>query len=281
MGNMSPGVLTLKRESCTARVMTFNLRRAAVWDGRNAWRYRKKRVAEAIVAAEPDFVGTQESLRTMLLELGVLLPGCGWIGEGRKVGGADEMNAILYRKDRWEPEESGTFWLSETPELPGSRGWGAVLPRICTWGLFRRLDDPGARIAIFNTHLDHISPKARTCGAALAARRMQALQQRVNAPAVLMGDFNAKPRSEAIRALCEQFGLLSAYSACPGGAETVGATYHGFRGGGRKGSPIDYIFACGASCTFEQPVVDRNPYLGAYPSDHYPVVADMTWQVLS
>jgi len=261
-----------------ATIMTFNLRRATVLDGANAWRYRKSRAAEAIRAGGADFVGTQEGFRRMLQELTSLLPGYAYLGEGRKGGGADEHNAILYREDAWAPERSGTFWLSETPDAPGSRGWGSVFPRICTWALFRRVDDPDVRVAVFNTHLDHISANARKRGAALVADRLRDELRTFGGPAVMIGDFNAKPHSEAICQLSETYRLISAYDVYPGGTKAAGATYHGFRGGGARGEPIDYIFAAGADCELRLTAVHRAKVRGKFPSDHYPVSTTVSWR---
>ena len=167
----------MSEKTYSAVVMTFNLRRTVFFDrmfNRNhVWKHRKRRAAEAIRAAGADFVGTQEGLHGMIAELVELLPEFAWIGEGRRGGKTDETNAVLYRKDRWYPEECGTFWLSRTPEIPGSRGWGAVFPRICTWGLFRSIADSLARIILFNTHLDHVSRRAREQGLLLPPLRLR------------------------------------------------------------------------------------------------------------
>ncbi|MCI3921423.1 endonuclease/exonuclease/phosphatase family protein [Paenibacillus sp. TRM 82003] len=286
-------------QSCRMIVMSFNLRTATWRDGANAWRYRKGRAAQAIEAAAPDVVGTQEGSVAMIGELADRLPGYAWLGEGRRGGAKDETCAILYREDRWAPEEHGTFWLSETPDRPGSRSWGSSLPRICTWAIFRatgpeaaepggnaagtgidatdeskvRDVSPTPRIAVFNTHLDHISAAARTRGAKLAAQRIDELRKRTRLPALLTGDFNAKPSAEAIKQLGRPpHAYASAFDAYPGGPRAVGATFHAFRGGGRPGEPIDYVFAAG-DVRFGDVTVDRGLYDGRYPSDHYPVRA--------
>src|SRR3712207_7586469 len=50
------------------------------------------------------------------------LPGYRWIGVGRMDGkDGGEFSPILYRSTCLEPIDHGTFWLSETPEEPGSR----------------------------------------------------------------------------------------------------------------------------------------------------------------
>ncbi|WP_238392571.1 endonuclease/exonuclease/phosphatase family protein [Paenibacillus antri] len=256
-----------------AVAMTFNLRRATWVDGRNAWRYRKRSAAAAIAAADADVVGTQEGSLPMLRELTALLPGYAWLGEGRRGGGLDETNAILYRADRWTPEASGTFWLSERPERPGSRAWGAAFPRICTWAMLRSTSNADVRWTVANTHLDHISASARRRGIALVAER--ALEIAQGGPIVVTGDFNAKPDSE-VAGLLRAEGWRNAFDDASGGAHQAGATFHGFRGG-ERGRPIDYIYYRGFAAEGVEVAVDRARYDGRYPSDHYPVYARFRW----
>lgn len=270
----------------SSTVMTFNLRRESVLDGAHAWPFRKRSAAAAILGAAADIVGTQEGFRPMLQELAALLPGYGWIGEGRNRARMDEHNAIFYRESEWTPESHGTFWLSETPDRPGSLGWGAKLPRICTWAVLRSKRSgaahPASRLVppcviVCNTHLDHRSGEARVRGLDLAAHQLDQLRQRYAAPAVLLGDFNAPPGSEAIAQL-ERRHLASAYERDPGsGAAAVGGTFHQFQGDAKAGAePIDYIFLSG-EWTVLSITVDRNRYEGKFPSDHYPVVAALSW----
>jgi endonuclease/exonuclease/phosphatase family metal-dependent hydrolase len=254
-------------------VMTFNLRRISRADGKNNWPYRKQHAAEAILSAKAEIVGTQEGLPLMLDQLDALLPGYARVGEGRGGGKKDEHCAIYYAVDRWQPVEQGTFWLSETPEQPGKRGWGAAFPRICTWAVFEAKDESCARLAVYNVHLDHISGHARVKGAALAAARLMGRRSLTGEPAVLLGDFNSPSNSKAVSQLsAPPYRLADAYGAYIGGASAVGATYHAFRGGGVGDKPIDYIFATD-DLRIERVVVDRNRYGGKYPSDHYPISA--------
>lgn len=256
-------------------VMTFNLRRISWTDGRNAWRYRKGSAAEAILGSGAELIGTQEGLPLMLTELDAMLPGYGRVGEGRDGGSKGEHCAIYYVKDRWTPIEHGTFWLSVTPEMPKSRAWGAAFPRICTWAVFESAVEHRSRLAVYNVHLDHISGLARERGAALAAARL-AERRADGVPAVLIGDFNSSPSRPAVAQLsAPPYSLVDAYDELPGGAHSVGATYHGFRGGGEGGKPIDYIFATN-DLRIDKVTVDRERYDGKYPSDHYPITAHIT-----
>lgn len=144
------------------RVMTFNIRYNEPRDGVNAWANRKTKVADVIRFHKADLIGVQEAQNNQLKDLEKLLPDFAWCGVGRTDGKEDgEYSAILYRKSRFKLLETKTFWLSETPEKAGSKGWDADFPRIVTWAKFQ---DKNTKKTFyhFNTHFDHIGAKART-----------------------------------------------------------------------------------------------------------------------
>lgn len=250
-------------------VMSFNLRIDVEQDGENAWPHRVTEVANAIKAAGASVICTQEGTYAMLQQLKEYLPDYDWAGKGRRGGNEDEHCAIFYRRDMFEPIENGTFWLSETPERPGSMSWNTSLPRICTWVRLKQQD--GKEWRVFNTHLDHISSEARTKGIQVITERIIGVSDLQGIPAVLAGDFNSDPDSDVINKL-EQEGLHNAYSALTE-KDAVGCTFHGFNGG-ETGEPIDYIFVT-PDIRFESASIDRSMYNGRYPSDHYPVVAHL------
>ena len=151
-------------------VMTFNVRYGSANDGGNAWPHRKETLVAAIREYAPDLLGLQECLDFQAAYIVAQLPEYGWFGLGRRTDGTGEMTPILYRKARFFPVNTGHFWLSETPDLPGSKSWKSSLPRIATWG---RLYDPAAEqfIHFINTHFDHRSASARLESAKLIAQR--------------------------------------------------------------------------------------------------------------
>jgi len=251
--------------------MTFNLRLNVASDGPNAWPLRVEAAAEAIKRGNADFVCVQEGLYAMLADLEPLLPDYAWIGEGREGGREGESCAIFYKKSKWRAEEFGHFGLSETPERLGAKSWNTDCPRMCTWGLFASSN--GERVAVFNTHLDHVSEEAQTKGMELIRERIDELRERAGVPVVLTGDFNVGPDHAVVRGL-EAAGYRNAYSVLPGGTDAAGATYHDFRGG-EEGEPIDYAFAT-PDVGIEAVEVDRGQYGGRYPSDHYPVVVKLS-----
>lgn len=262
-------------------VMTFNLRYPEIKDGPDYWPKRIGRAAAAILDHKPLVVGTQEGYHTMLTELEPFLERYAWIGDGRFGGRENEHNAIFYDREKLELQEHGQFWLSETPDVAASRSWDSMFPRICTWARFSLRDggegDRGTAFYVYNTHLDHHSQAARDNGVLVIAARMRAQRLEDGCPAILLGDFNSAPADLPIGMLRgevamgkERFELADAYSILNG---NPGLTAHSFRGG-EDGQPIDYIFAS-PEFSIRSVRVDRELRGGGYPSDHYPVVAEL------
>ncbi|MDO3677476.1 endonuclease/exonuclease/phosphatase family protein [Paenibacillus ehimensis] len=252
-------------------VMTFNLRVNTSVDGDNAWPYRIRHAAAAIKKTAPLVVGTQEGTNAMLLDLDRELPGYGRLGEGRSGPLSeedrlrDEGCAIYYRQDRLALVSNGQFWLSETPDVPGSKSWDSSLPRICTWACFE-VKASGRRFYAFNTHFDHLGQRAREESSRLVLERIGRCREEDGMPVVLTGDFNAFPDNPAIVALKDR--LADAFDVLH---EEAGRTFHAYEGG-TEGQPIDYLFAA-EGAEFTQTIVHRDRWEGMYPSDHYPVEA--------
>ncbi|ANY74986.1 endonuclease [Paenibacillus ihbetae] len=254
--------------------MTFNLRVNVDSDGSNAWPHRKHRAAAVIAEASPDLFGTQEGSGAMLRDLDEALPEYGRIGTGR-MGQGDrdgEHCAIYYKQADFSILREGQFWLSETPEKPGSLGWDGSYPRICTWGLFQSTKDTGVRFYVVNTHFDHMGAVARQESAKLILDHIQRLTKEASLPVILMGDLNAGPGETEIEILREA--LQDAYELL---GEPAGRTFHDFKGG-LEGEPIDYIFTT-RGVEMVETIIYRDTYDGAYPSDHYPV--SMKWRAAS
>ncbi|MDQ6419971.1 endonuclease/exonuclease/phosphatase family protein [Paenibacillus sp. LHD-117] len=257
-------------------VMTFNLRVNVPSDGENAWPYRKEQAAAVIREMRPLLVGTQEGRYAMLNELDALLPAYSRIGEGRagyESGdeGLDECCAIYYDHGQLKLVEHGQFWLSETPDSPSGRAWDADYPRFCSWARFEWADAPEEQFYLFNTHFDHVGQQAREESAKLILRKIASISEREEYPFIVTGDLNCYPDDPAIRTLKAE--LTDVYESYEG---PVGRTFHDFQGG-LEGEPIDYIFASGDVSVVETTVY-RGSNDGVYPSDHYPVMAQLAFE---
>ncbi|MGC6488156.1 MAG: endonuclease/exonuclease/phosphatase family protein [Planctomycetota bacterium] len=250
--------------------MSFNIRNGRADDGDNSWPHRRALVAEVLREHAPDIVGLQEAFRFQLDALGADLEGYAEIGEGRGSGTKDEYSAILYRADRFDVLDSGTFWLSETPETV-SKHWGHHHYRVCTWA---HLEDVATRRAlyVFNTHFDHQSQRARLNSAGLLRRRIEA--RPTQDPVLVLGDLNAgedNPAVARLKAPHSALPLRDSYRQAHPGARAVG-TGNGRYRGRRDGPKIDYVLVSAGFETVDASI-DQEPRHGRYPSDHYPVVA--------
>jgi endonuclease/exonuclease/phosphatase family metal-dependent hydrolase len=216
---------------------------------------------------DPDVLGTQELFKRQGDEIVARLPQYVWFGEGRRGGHDDEHMGVFYRKDRLRLRESGNFWLSDTPEIAGSRTWGNIYPRMVTWARFERVAD-GARFTLFNTHLpyrDEDEP-ARLRGAELIRARLDQLDE--NEMVILTGDFNTTPDSPVHATLAAR--LTDAWIAAP---QRTGpeATFHGFTGQAKQ--RIDWILFRGLAVKSAKTVTTQTD--GRYPSDHFPVIVEL------
>ena len=248
-------------------VMSFNLRYGTAHDDENAWPLRRDLVVATIAAVNPDILGVQEALRFQLDELHAALPTYAELGVGRDDGvAAGEYAAILYRRERFVVDSSGTFWLSDTPAVTGSMSWGNRIPRIATWVVLRDRET-GRELAVFNTHLDHESQPARERGVALIVERIGGLAGDV--PVLVLGDFNAGEDNPAIEPL-RVARFRDTYRVLDPEGTGVG-TFGGFRGDS-TGAKIDYVFVRGPWTVVAADILRRRT--GARdPSDHFPVTA--------
>lgn len=269
----------LRAEPAPLRAMTFNLRYASDRPP-NSWPERRLAARNAILAADADVVGTQEGLYGQLKDLHADLDGYEWIGLGRNGGSQGEFMAVFYKRARLEPRAFDHFWLSDAPETIGSRSWGNGLPRMLTWVLFE--DKASGRLFHFwNTHFDHQSEPARRESAKLVVERIRARDPAV--PLILVGDFNQAQGSEVHATLLSSPAeaaaptLRDAWEIAAGREGEQVGTFHGFRGPETAGDRrIDWILA---TPDFECVEASVSTYKEGeqYPSDHFPVLAVLSW----
>jgi len=280
---MSPGASASgaqKADGDELRVMSFNIRYGTANDGANRWKNRCELVFDVLREHDCDVVGLQEALRFQIDEMREAVPLYGEIGVGRDDGKTKgEYSGILYRTDRLKVSDSGTFWLSDTPEVPGSITWGNACTRICTWGRFVRKGS-GKAFYLFNVHLDHRSQPSREKSAVLLARRIG--DRKHDDPVIVTGDFNAGESNPAVRYLKGELRvegaelaenpvpLVDTFRVLHPEATDVG-TFNGFKGT-RSGEKIDYVFTQPGVKVVGAEILRDNKD-GQYPSDHFPVMA--------
>ncbi len=164
----------------------------------------------------------------------------GSVAAGRNDGlKSGEMAPLFYSENRFDLLDSDTFWLSETPDIPGSKGWGAVLPRIVTWAkLYDRQSE--RELYFFNTHFSHMSDSARVMSSSVLADQIFRIVG--DNFFVLTGDFNMSPESRAYQTLTAVRDLIcDTYLISENKPDGLARTFNGFKDS-EVGSRIDYIF---------------------------------------
>ncbi len=262
------------------RVMSFNLRTATFIDAQNHWNLRKKLVVKSINTFSPDLLGTQECQASQARYLKEQLPGYQFVGVGRNNGKADgEMCGVFFRNDRFIKLDEGHFWLSKTPNKPGSKSWGSAFKRMVTWVRLAPRDGSKRAFYFFNTHMDNSSQMARVQGAWLLRRKIDEIAD--GRPVIVTGDFNTDsgttPYQLLVRGPQDWRGyLIDTYrqtNPVPGLNEGTRHKFHGKTTGDR----IDWIITTNNFTTVSAEI-DRTKYNGQYPSDHFPVTAVLRLQ---
>jgi endonuclease/exonuclease/phosphatase family metal-dependent hydrolase len=264
--------------------MTFNIRGSFhIEDGVNDWKHRARLNVQTIERCMPDVIGFQElqkgnleTYKEQLHQYKYLL------GPKTGAGVFYEYNAIFWNSSRFVLLDSGRFWLSRTPDRYSS-SWQSKGIRAANWVKLRCLDTY-VDFLLMNTHLDHVSEQARVEGCKLILQRVAQLQDNAM-PVILTGDFNCNPGTPVYRLLREHE-FVDTYLATGNVDDENSNTFHGFGwtqpalfGGQHEDTwRIDWILVRDDSGRIQptscEIVRDQEPPV--YPSDHYPVLTDLT-----
>lgn len=251
--------------------MTFNIRYGSADDGSNSWQFRKNYVFETVRNNSPEILGVQEALKFQIDELLENLPEYNFVGVGRDDGiEKGEFSAILFNKQRFIVDSSGTFWFSDTPKIPGSKTWGNNFTRICSWAvLFDKFFQK--KLLVCNLHLDHESQISREKSSVQLVKFTKDFVGRI--PVLVMGDFNCGYNNETIKTLLNN-GFIDTYRKLNEVSPNEG-TFNGFEGTD-TGEKIDFIFSNRFFETKSATIVKKS-FSGMYPSDHFPVTAKVEY----
>lgn len=257
------------------RVMTFNIRLNTASDSLNAWPFRKDKVASQILFHKIELLGVQEALHDQMMDLQQRLPQFKYVGGGRTDGKTKgEYSAIFYDTTKLQLLSSDMFWLSETTNVKGSKGWDAAITRIVTWATFK--DKRSKKIFFaFNTHFDHVGKIARRESAKLVLQKVHEIAG--STPAVITGDFNAALSDEPIQLIVDKNNPLhltdsKELSQTPHYGPT--GTFTGFQPNERNDQPIDYIFLKGNWKVLTHATISQT-WMGRFASDHFAVMAEL------
>jgi endonuclease/exonuclease/phosphatase family metal-dependent hydrolase len=252
-------------------ILTFNIRFDNPKDAPNDWPNRKDLVASQILFHEADIIGIQEALFNQLTDLKERLPGFEFVGKGRDDGKqAGEHSSIFFNTGRLELLATSTFWLSLTPEVPGSKSWDAAITRVVSWAKFK--DKQTRKIFfVFNTHFDHIGKTARQESAKMIIKAVDSIAGKI--PSILTGDFNSFPDDSPMQILTDEKNpnrLQNTKSLSITGHYGPEGTFNAFGPKETDNKPIDHIFVKG-NWTVEKHATLSQTWGGKFSSDHFPV----------
>ena len=253
--------------------MSFNLRYASAKPPQ-AWPDRLPVVRHVIAQHTPDVIGTQEGLFEQLTDIEQGLPDYRWIGLGRDGGSRGEFMAVFYRPERLEPLAFDHFWLSDTPNVIGSATWGNTNRRMVTHVHFRDRTT-GSTFYFWNTHFD-FTDDFHIRSAALLQSQMRLLDPTM--PLILVGDFNAVAEKAPVWPLLVNDtpdGLTDTWATAQERRSPAVSTFHGYQGPSLAGDRIDWILTRGLPRARAAEIITFASETGQYPSDHFPIVADL------
>lgn len=249
-------------------VMTYNV--YIKGSGERSPENRTPYVVENIRKHNPDSFGLQEADEGWVERIAAAMPEYAYVGVGRNADGGGEASPVFYKKDKFELLDSGTFWLSKTPDTP-SRGWDAMFNRICTYAVLRDVET-GFVYAHFNAHFDHLGVIARLESVSVVADKISRICNTF--PAVFTGDLNDYENSDMYNRVLET-GMRDT-KALARSVSGGNVTYHGYSDLVEKDKPIDFIFVNAMATGVESYEVDTTLHNGIYASDHHPVVSKIT-----
>jgi endonuclease/exonuclease/phosphatase family metal-dependent hydrolase len=267
------------------RIMSFNVRGSfSDLDTPNAWPERAALNVETIRRRAPALIGFQELQSGNLETYRERLPQYGRV-PGPEYGNnaRPSLNAIFFDAERLRLLDSGGFWLSTTPERYSS-SWASRVVRSANWVYFESADGDLSFLHL-NTHLDHVSGRARVEGSRLVLRKAAELVQRYgeDTPILVTGDFNCRPETPTYRSFVEN-GFMDTYLAAGNEDRGDAHTFHAFKGSQyRDARPglgprrIDWILLKVPRQRLRavSHYIVRDHDGEQYPSDHYPVLADL------
>lgn len=251
-------------------LISCNIRFNNPADGQNSWEHRRDFLSETLLKYHPTLIATQEgrfdqltNLKSLLKDFEIVDQHRSWIGE--------RMYPTFFKKHAcFEFLGSGDIWLSETPDVAGSRSFESAFPRLMTWAHLQ-IKNSEVKLLVINTHLDHVKAETRVKQIKVLIQETKKIWDK-QSQLIVMGDFNDSPTGHVRQLIEEEFELQDAWKLFNVKEET---SHHAFKGEMQNGSRIDWVLIdkrlAIKSCTMDKSV--RN---GLYPTDHFPVVCTIT-----
>lgn len=267
-------VWALAAQAETVRVASFNIHYTTPNQDDIVWDERRDAVRQVIGEMQADIIAFQEMetfvgghFNTENIQLDWVLEHYPEYSAGA-YGDAAEFpitQPIIFRTDRFVLRDQGWFFYSETPDEIYSRTFNDSYPAYTTWVDLEHRNS-GERLVVVNNHFDYGSGRNRRLSARLVAERIEPWLD-ASVPTVVLGDFNA-PSFWSPMGFLKKQGLELLRPA--------GSTFH-FNRGWNLVPAIDHILINPALKPVDRLQRFDDSYQGIYPSDHYPVLVELSW----
>jgi endonuclease/exonuclease/phosphatase family metal-dependent hydrolase len=251
-------------------LITCNIRFDNPADGNHAWSHRRLFLAETLLKHSPDIIATQEGRFGQLKDLESILSDYEIIDSHRSWIKERMYPAFYVKKSSFEICKSEDLWLSDTPEIAGSRSFGSAFPRLMTWMKIQPVDS-AKNLLLINTHLDHVKEETRLSQVKVLIQETKRIWK-AECPLIFMGDFNDAPDSPVRKLLESEFpGLQDSWRLFNKLEET---SHHAFTGEMQNGARIDWILV-DQKLEVENSLMDKSRQDGLFPTDHFPIVTTL------
>jgi endonuclease/exonuclease/phosphatase family metal-dependent hydrolase len=249
-------------------VMTYNLKHGG--NAEHPWDERLPLLVDIVRRNDPDVLAVQEAYPDQMADLRTAFPEHGVLGQGREGGDAGEWSALLYRRDRLEVVGEDVFWLSDTPDVPGSNTWDARFPRMATVGRFRDRVS-GTPITVLTTHTDHEDGPHGDATRVRSAELVVARLADEDGPVVVLGDFNEGAGQGGESVPFARAGFVDTWTTA-GDPDDATNSFNGWEPPTSGSVRIDWVLVRGGIVA-EHVHIDHDGEETWRASDHFPVVA--------
>ena len=208
---------------------------------------RVRIMAPLLLSFDPDSIGVQEARGSWinLLKRHFLAKGYARVGLDAG-GGKDAANGyfatyILYKEDKLDLIDWGTFWLTNSPETPSKYGPTVDTNRTCTWALLED-KETGFRYVHMNAHLDWMDMEVNKIQVEMIQNQIERFEA-MGYPVFAGGDYNCDEGTASYLKMLESDAVADAKKVAEKANDIATyPSYGDYDVYDPKERPIDYFF---------------------------------------
>jgi endonuclease/exonuclease/phosphatase family metal-dependent hydrolase len=240
------------------------------------WVKRRDLCSGLLLASKASVACIQEEKDDQVDDLKARMPGWTFVGRGRLADGKGEHTSVLFKSDVWSCVDHGDFWLSDTPDTPGSISWGCKYTHKATWALLKlAAEGKSGQVVVISTHFDENAGMDEARKKSSEVVRTYIGKHFKKANIVVCGDFNSAVTDASHEVMADTSidpPLQDVWDVVRPPEPAPGTVHHWT--GVAKTKRIDWIFM-GGGVTANSIHIDRWNKDGKYGSYHFAVEADL------